>query len=109
MLALSETLAAEFSGTDVAVTALCPTWVKTNIAKDGRIGEAAAQWADKLMARTGLTPERVARETLDALDRGQLYVLPQVDAKLIWRAKRLLPVLYTRGAGLLNRLASARA
>jgi len=108
-LALSETLAAEMSGTDIAVTALCPTWVKTNIAKDGRIAEGAAQWADKLMARTGLSPERVARQTLDALDKGQLYVLPQLDAKAIWGTKRLLPALYTRGAGLLNRLVSTRS
>lgn len=108
-LALSETLAAEMSGTGIAVTALCPTWVKTNIAVDGRIEAGAARWADKLMARTGLSPERVARQTLDALDRGQLYVLPQLDAKAIWGAKRYLPSLYTRGAGLLNRLVSAGA
>lgn len=107
-LALSETLAAEMSGTDIAVTALCPTWVKTNITKDGRIAGGAAQWADKLMARTGLSPERVARQTLNALDKGQLYVLPQLDAKAIWGTKRLIPALYTRGAGLLNRLVSAR-
>jgi hypothetical protein len=31
--------------------------------------------------------------------------VPQPDAQLLWRAKRLLPVPYTRVAGLLGRLA----
>ncbi|MCG8535698.1 MAG: SDR family NAD(P)-dependent oxidoreductase [Pseudomonadales bacterium] len=105
-LALSETLAAELADTDVAVTALCPTWVKTNITKDGRIEANATAFANKLMTKTGLSPERVAKQTLNALERGQLYVLPQLDAKAIWGAKRLLPSLYTRGAGLLNRFLS---
>lgn len=104
-LALSETLAAELSGTDIAVTALCPTWVKTNITRDGRISSGATRFADRLMELTGLSPQQVARQTLDALDRNQLYVLPQLDARTVWRAKRLWPVLYTRGAGLLNRMA----
>jgi hypothetical protein len=56
------------------------------------------------MRWTGLSAARVARMTLDANDRGQLYVVPQLDARLIWHLKRLAPASYTRGAGLLNRL-----
>lgn len=108
VLALSETLAAEMSGTGVAVTALCPTFVKTNIARDARTPSAASELASKLMQWTGISAERVAKTTLDALDRGQLYVLPQLDARTIWRTKRLLPTVYTRGAGLLSRLAAAK-
>jgi short-subunit dehydrogenase len=108
VLALSETLAAEMSGTGVGVTALCPTFVKTNIARDGRIPEGSSQIAAKLMKWTGISAERVANTTLNALDRGQLYVLPQFDARTIWRAKRLVPATYTRGAGLLSRLAAAK-
>ena len=37
VLSLSETLAAELSGTAVKVTVLCPTFVKTNIVESGRI------------------------------------------------------------------------
>src|ERR1700750_413996 len=37
VLSLSQTLAAELSGTGVNVTALCPTFVKTNIVESGRI------------------------------------------------------------------------
>lgn len=105
-LALSETLAAEMAGTGVNVTALCPTFVKTNIAKDGRIDAASSRLASKLMDWTGVTADSVAKETLNALDKGQLYVLPQLDARIIWRAKRLMPRSYTRGAGLLARIAA---
>ncbi|OBG90292.1 short-chain dehydrogenase, partial [Mycobacterium sp. E136] len=40
VLSLSETLAAELSGTGVTVTALCPTFVKTNIINSGAEGGA---------------------------------------------------------------------
>lgn len=104
VLALTETLAAELSGTGVHVSALCPTFVKTNIVKDGRIEGGSADFAAKLIAKTGVSPESVVVKTLDALDRKQLYVVPQLEAKAVWTAKRLTPALYTRGAGLLNRV-----
>jgi short-subunit dehydrogenase len=107
VLALSETLAAEMSGTGVTVTALCPTFVKTNITRDGRIAAGKSDFANKLMKWTGISADRVAKTTLNALDRGQLYVLPQLDARTIWRTKRLVPSAYTRGAGLLSRLAAS--
>ncbi len=105
VLALSETLASEFTGTGIKITALCPTFVATNIVKDGRISESSSKMAERLMQWTSVTPASVAKTTLDALDRNQLYVLPQVDAKLIWRMKRFAPVGYGRGIGWLNRLA----
>ena len=106
-LALSETLAAEMAGTGIAVTALCPTFVKTNIARDGRISAGSSRLAAKIMDLVGFAPERVAKSTLDALDKNQLYVLPQFDARMIWRSKRLAPALYARGAGLINRYAGS--
>ncbi|MET8799479.1 SDR family NAD(P)-dependent oxidoreductase [Nocardia sp. NPDC004568] len=103
VLALSETMAAEFSGTDIAVTVLCPTFVRTNVARDGRITSGSRDLADTLMRWTGFSPERVARITLDAHDRGRLHVLPQPDAQLIWLLKRAFPGPYTTVAGLLER------
>lgn len=106
VLALSETMAAELSGTKVAVTVLCPTFVKTNITEDGRISGASAGLADTLMRWTGRSPASIVRTTLAAHDRGQLHVVPQLDAKAVWRAKRLSPAGYTRVAGLINRASS---
>ena len=104
VLALSETLAAELSGTGVAVTVLCPTFVKTNIVNPDTIDDAAAALATAAMKWVGVSPESVARAALDALDRGQLHVVPQLDAKLIWQTKRLVPATYTRALGVIERI-----
>lgn len=104
VLSLSETLAAELAGSPVRVTVLCPTFVKTNILDSGRISEQSSELAAKLMRWTGLSAEKVARTCLDAHDRGELYCMPQFDAKVGWNIKRLAPQAYTRTAGLLSRI-----
>ncbi|AGB21566.1 short-chain dehydrogenase of unknown substrate specificity [Mycobacterium sp. JS623] len=104
VLSLSETLAAELSGTGVNVTALCPTFVKTNIVESGRITAQSTQLADRLMRWVGFSPERVARMCLDTNDRGGLYCMPQPDARIGWGIKRFTPTVYTRAAGLANRV-----
>ncbi|WP_166902983.1 SDR family oxidoreductase [Mycobacterium sp. DL440] len=105
-LSLSETLAAELSGTGINVTVLCPTFVKTNIVTSGRITEQSTQLADRLMRWTGFSPERVARMCLDTNDRGGLYCMPQPDARIGWGIKRLTPTVYTRAVGLTTRITS---
>jgi NAD(P)-dependent dehydrogenase (short-subunit alcohol dehydrogenase family) len=104
VLSLSETLAAELSGTAVKVTVLCPTFVKTNILEAGRISEESNELAEKLMRWTGFSAEKVARICLDAHDRGELYCMPQFDAKIGWNIKRLAPQAYTRAVGLVSRI-----
>jgi NAD(P)-dependent dehydrogenase (short-subunit alcohol dehydrogenase family) len=106
VLSLSETLAAELSGTGVNVTVLCPTFVKTNIVESGRITAQSTQLADRLMRWTGFSADRVARICLDTNDRGGLYCMPQPDARIGWGIKRLTPTVYTRAAGLANRVTS---
>ena len=105
VLSLSETLAAELSGSGVKVTVLCPTFVKTNIVETGRIGEQASELATQLMRWIGFSPEKVARICLDAHDRGELYCMPQLDAKFAWNVKRLAPQAFTRAAGVISRVA----
>jgi NAD(P)-dependent dehydrogenase (short-subunit alcohol dehydrogenase family) len=104
VLSLSETLAAELAGTPVRVKVLCPTFVKTNILESGRISEQSSELAAKLMRWTGLSAAKVARDCLDAHDRGELYCMPQFDAKIGWNIKRLAPQTYTRAAGLVSRI-----
>jgi NAD(P)-dependent dehydrogenase (short-subunit alcohol dehydrogenase family) len=106
VLSLSETLAAELSGTGVNVTVLCPTFVKTNIVEAGRITAESTQLADRLMRWTGFSPERVARTCLDTNDRGGLYCMPQPDARIGWGIKRFTPTVYTRAVGLTARVGS---
>lgn len=103
VVSLSETLAAELAGTGIAVTVLCPTFVKTNIFDGELIDPGAAGLARRVARIAGFSADRVARTTLDAHDKGRLYVVPQLDAQLLWRTKRLLPAPYTRVAGVLGR------
>jgi NAD(P)-dependent dehydrogenase (short-subunit alcohol dehydrogenase family) len=104
VLSLSETLAAELSGSAVRVTVLCPTFVKTDILDSGRIGELT-QLATTLMRWTGASPSKVARTCLDTHDRGELYCMPQLEAKIGWNVKRLVPGTFTRAVGLVSRAA----
>lgn len=103
VVSLSETLAAELAGSGIAVTVLCPTFVKTNIFDGELIDPGAAGMARRIARIAGFSSDRVARTTLDAHDKGRLYVVPQLDAQLLWRTKRLLPAPYTRIAGLMGR------
>jgi NAD(P)-dependent dehydrogenase (short-subunit alcohol dehydrogenase family) len=105
VLSLSETLAAELSGSPVNVTVLCPTFVKTNIVGSGRMPYQTTQIATRIMRWTGFSPTKVARICLDAHDRGELYCMPQLEAKIGWNVKRLVPGTYTRGMGLVSRVA----
>lgn len=107
VLSLSETLAAESSGTGLHVTVLCPTFVKTNIVAAGRITADSTQLADTLMRWTGFSADRVARMCLDTHDRGGLYCMPQPDARIGWGIKRLAPQTFTRTVGLVTRIGSA--
>ncbi|HWU33101.1 MAG TPA: SDR family NAD(P)-dependent oxidoreductase, partial [Marmoricola sp.] len=78
VMSLSETLAAELSGTGVRVTVLCPTFVRTNIFGGDLIEEGAAASAARVASFVGMSPTKVARMTLDAHDKGRLYVVPQL-------------------------------
>ncbi len=107
VLSLSETLAAELADTKVAVTVVCPTFVKTNILDSGRITSDSVRAARTLM-RFGMSPQRVARVTLNANDHGRLYALPQLDAKIGWQIKRAAPATYTKAIGAVSRFGPLR-
>ena len=90
VIALSETLRTELEEDGVAVTVLCPTFFRTNIHKSQRSPEKLKQSSAKLVEGAKWSAEEVARVALRGLERGSLYVIPQTDGKLMWRAKRAL-------------------
>lgn len=104
--ALSETLFSELARDNIRVNVLCPTLVPTNIIKNGRIPDRYAKLADHALMNFAMTTsDKVARLTLNRLDRGKLYTTPQVDAKLFWLMKRASPALYTSLLGFSYRFA----
>ncbi|MBV1883387.1 MAG: SDR family NAD(P)-dependent oxidoreductase [Pseudomonadales bacterium] len=105
VLSLSETLAAELVGSGVNTTVLCPTFVPTNIIENSRVPEDQKKLGALAMDKLAWTnSDKVARQTLSALDQGKLYVMPQMDAKIAWGIKRLAPSSYTRGVGEIYKL-----
>lgn len=103
---LSETLTAELTGTGIHVTTLCPTGVETKVIDHGRLPDHATKLTNQALRSYPLiaSPDAVARETLDALDKKKMYVLPQLDSRILWRAKRYAPQAYARTAGEFFRL-----
>lgn len=101
VLALSETLSAELRKDKISVNVLCPTLVPTNIMKNGRLPDSYSGVADDLLMNHAFTTsDAVAIKTLNNLDAGKLYTIPQPDAKLFWILKRASPVLYTKALGI---------
>jgi len=99
VVALSETLAGELIGEGINVSVLCPTFFRTNIHKAQRSSEELRKRTEKLITGAKWTAEDVARVALKGLERGSLYVIPQTDGKLFWRAKRILGSRFYAVAG----------
>ena len=101
VLALSETLSAELRSANIRVNVLCPTLVPTNIMKNGRLPSHYSERADHLLMNHAFTTiDQVVIKTLNNLDAGRLYTIPQPDAKLFWWMKRAAPNLYAKMLGM---------
>ncbi len=106
VIALSETLSAEFSGSRVRVTAVCPTFFKTNIVSSGRIADEKLRERAQGLVDGGKTAEQVARAAIASVDRGELYALPMADARWLWRVKRAAPASFNAVTGRIGRRAA---
>ncbi|MEM1415671.1 MAG: SDR family NAD(P)-dependent oxidoreductase [Myxococcota bacterium] len=93
VVALSETLHAEYHDRNVTVSVLCPTFFVTDIMKSSRgpVSAKERRTAEKAMRISKVQAPDVARAGLEGLARGDLYVLPMRDARLFWRLKRAHP------------------
>jgi NAD(P)-dependent dehydrogenase (short-subunit alcohol dehydrogenase family) len=103
VIALSETLSAELSGTGVKVTVICPTFFRTNIVNSGRIADEKMRERAKSLVDGGKTAEQVARSAIASVDRGELYALPMADARWLWRVKRVAPATFSAVTGRVGR------
>ncbi len=91
VVALSETLYGELHGTGVHVSALCPTFFRTNIHLGARSANAElVGTTEKLVTEAKWSAEEVATLALAGVEAGRLHIIPQADGRFLWRAKRLL-------------------
>ncbi|MCA9707152.1 MAG: SDR family NAD(P)-dependent oxidoreductase, partial [Myxococcales bacterium] len=91
VVALTDTLHAELHGTGVGVSALCPTFFRTNIHATARFSDDAAyEQAKRLVTEARWSAEQIADRALRGVEQGELYIIPQADGRALWQAKRLL-------------------
>ncbi len=97
VVALSEALRGEVGHLGIHVTVLCPSFFVTNIIRDARgpSDPRDAEEATKLMERSRVQAPDVARAALEAVANDQLYCVPMLDGRLVWRLKRLWPWLFS--------------
>ncbi len=103
VVALSETMRAELETDHVSVSVLCPTFFRTNIHKSQRSPERLRATSEKLVTQAKWSAEQIAKVALRGLERGELYVIPQMDGKMLWRTKRLMGGAFYSLAGRIAR------
>lgn len=92
VISLSETLRSELAPHGIGVTAVCPMFIDTDI-QHTMVYSDGWQW-EVLQAACGLARmpvEEVARRIVEAVERGRLYLLPQVSGRFFWALKRISP------------------
>ena len=93
--ALSETLYGEVRADDVHVCVLLPPFFQTNIDADLRGPDAMRALTQRLMERSGLDADAVARHALREAGRDRIHVLyGDWTSRLVWYGRRLSPAWY---------------
>jgi short-subunit dehydrogenase len=100
---LSECLTADFARDGITVTAVCPGFVNTPIARtttyvgvDAATERAKQDHAARSYGRRNYTAERAARRIVDAIDSGKPVVTITPEARLFLLLDRFAPRLQRR-------------
>jgi NAD(P)-dependent dehydrogenase (short-subunit alcohol dehydrogenase family) len=93
VVALSETLYGEYRAHGVHVGVLCPAFFATRILESGRgmVHPQVRERVEEMMRRSRLQAPDVARIAVDGMLRGQLYIVPMRQGRVLWRLQRLWP------------------
>jgi NAD(P)-dependent dehydrogenase (short-subunit alcohol dehydrogenase family) len=92
VLALSEALMLELEDRGIAVHVVCPAFFRTNLARNMRAAdEASAKVTARLVERSRMGPDAIARTILDRLEKGDRHIFTHPNSKRSWLLKRYLP------------------
>lgn len=97
VVALSDTLKTELQPFGVSVSVLCPAFFKTNLTETMRVASSAEKKirsVHKVMDRSALTADDIAKITFDESNKGTFYIMPHAKERYLWRVKRFSPWLY---------------
>lgn len=96
VVALSETLYQEGRAHGVQVTAAMPGFFRTRLMEQARAPADARGFALRMMARSNLEADTVAREILERAAAGASHVVLPATYRWLWRLKRLAPRSFLR-------------
>ena len=92
VVALSEAIAAECPRRQPGVTIVCPGFFRSGLLDTWHFTSSVEQReAERRMVITWWTSDRVARRVLWAVRRNRRYVVVGLQARWVWRLKRLAP------------------
>jgi NAD(P)-dependent dehydrogenase (short-subunit alcohol dehydrogenase family) len=95
VIGLSETLRMELSPDNIGVSAICPTFFKTNLMDRFKSpDERQRKLAEKFFEKAHTSSETVAKDVVKSISSGRFYVITQIDGKFMWIMKRHFPELY---------------
>ncbi len=96
VVALSETLFQEFTEHRVQVSVAMPGFFRTRLMETARAPADAHGFAAKLMERSNLDADTVAREIISRAAAGATHIVLPASYRWLWRFKRLAPRLFQR-------------
>lgn len=97
VVAISESIRWELQPFGIAVSVICPSFFRTNLASSLNSSDPAASgFASKLIDRAERGADEIAAEVMTALDARQFLILPDPDARKSYRAKRFMPAAYAK-------------
>lgn len=94
VVSLSETLRVELAPHGIGVSVVCPSFFKTNLLEDFSGSEASRQMALRLMEKSPLDADDVARMVRRGVRKKHFMIVPHAEARAILLLKRMSPDLF---------------
>jgi len=92
VVALSETLQLELEADHIRVSVVCPSFFRTDLAKNMRANSAELENQTKrLVERARIGADVIADQVFRGVARGDTHILTHAEGRLAWRLKRYLP------------------
>lgn len=91
-----DSLRCEVEGSGVAVTVVCPSFIRTGIGAAASDGSGAPASGPRVTTGGESTPEDIAARILGAVMTGSPLLLPDATSRKAWWLSRLAPSLYAR-------------
>ena len=98
----------EFAGQGVQVSVAMPGFFRTRLMEHARAPADARRFAERMMDRSKLGADGVAREILEQAAGGATHIVVPASYRWLWRFKRLAPRSFMRWLGAVRRRSMTR-